>query len=253
MKTLSNKTRGLTIPIRSLRRSPPSASSLLRSRNGIVPSSRINVTPTTSLFPHFTQSSSGILSRKKTKKTCLSPSLSHSSHTLQSGLPVPPSGIAPLFLVPSFGKLFLFPGNLSSMAVLSLLGISLSSFQFLAQTSSSRILARLTSARTLRTSALLASCSRVLVPCFPAIPTRAHKMRYNSTAFQNCLLIPILQKLPETFRTHLLCQLSDQSLFSQTISITHVKHMVPGFLPPPAGPPLPKPLTPRTPYKKVTG
>jgi hypothetical protein len=68
------------------------------------------------LLLHFTPTTSVTLSRKTTKINCLSPSLGRSSHTLPSVLAVPPSGNAPLFLVPPFVKLFLFPGNLSSPA-----------------------------------------------------------------------------------------------------------------------------------------
>ncbi len=68
------------------------------------------------LLLHFTPTASVVLSPKTTKTTCLSPSLGRSSHTLPSVLAVPPSGNAPLFLVPSFVKLFLFPRNLSSPA-----------------------------------------------------------------------------------------------------------------------------------------
>ena len=106
---VSNK-KGTTIPPRSLRRLDPFGASAPSFTARDCSQDSTTLSSARFLLLRYSPSASPVLSRKKTKITCLSPSLGHSSHTLPTLLSVAPVGLAPRTLAPPFGTLFLFPG-----------------------------------------------------------------------------------------------------------------------------------------------
>jgi hypothetical protein len=118
----------------------------------------------------------------------------------------------------------LFPRNLSSPAAspatwrISRIPSALGVNQFVAPPCAPHLHSVPPHGRAALDTALLASCSRALIPRFHALRTRAAKLRFHGTTFQNCLLIRFSSHFRRTVSTQPVVTESSVPIFRTNVS-----------------------------------